>query len=68
MNDGGGLVNWSYAINSKNEYTDVEAITCDIYINKYLQEASSDQQKDLQSELFAGYENYLCPDTPLIEL
>ena len=46
----------------------VKAITCDIYIDEYLPEISSDQRKLLKREYYGKPENYLCPDTPSFEI
>ena len=44
------------------------AITCDKYIEKYLQDATSKQRNDLIYEYYGAPEEYLCPDTQSFEL
>ena len=45
---------------------DVDTITCDIYINKYLSDLNDFQLQRIKEELYGEPKDYLCPDIDTI--
>ena len=65
INEENDLVTWYYRIyhNDGSNQT-IAAITCDKYIDKYLNDLSVDKKASLNTEYYNHADHYLCPDTP----